>query len=369
MDGKRRKIAAQHDNNHNHNHNHNNNHSNNNSNNHNNNHNPSDRGNQNNRHRSNHNNNNQMGHFQPPRQEHLHHRPEAMVVSEDILAFWKQIGVRVNNSGASASDKGRGGGRAQPIVDANNHNDVSMWMRIWGAAAVGAGKDDDQILLVRAFLLVPDALNLTPHCDAVIDVLHRVVTYIYRECGQQQQQQQQQQQGRAPLRGDRIVYFTSALEHVIDIVRNRLMSKINHVAQPNGASITVESLADPFHASVMALLMATNGMDSRLPLLLTRQIDIKSYAEALKNEANERAVRNVDAGGSTEDVVTGGRRDVRWNDWTHPTVGWLMSDAWHKTDELRSKYRDPEEYATTLARLWTVLTFYWGSGAVWQKCR
>ena len=361
MDGKRRKTVVHHDNNNNHNHNqhHHNNHL--------------DRDKHNNHQRNNHNSNsnNQMARSHPPRQEHIHHhhhRQEAMVVSEDILEFWKRLGVRVHNSGASASASGRGGGgRAQPIslpIDANSHNDISMWMRTWGAAAMGAGTDHDQIVLIKAFLLVPDAINLTPPCDSVIDVLHRVVTYIHRECDPQQ--------ARTPLRGDRIKDFSSALETVVDIVRNRLMSKINLVIQPNGASLTVESLADPFHASVVALLMATNDKHDkheRMPRLLTRQIDIKSYAEALKKDANERAVRNVEASGSTEDAVTARRRDVRWNDWTRPTVGWLMSDSWHKTDELRSKYRDSEEYANTLARLWTVLTFYWGSGAVWQKCR
>ena len=308
------------------------------------------------------NHNNQMARFPPPRSEHQHHhhRPETMVVSEDILAFWKHIGVRVKNSGASGNGK-NGGGRVQSIIDANNQNDVSMWMRIWGAAAMGAGNDDDQIVLIKAFLVNPDARNLTPPCDAVINVLHRVVTCIHRECGQQQ--------ARAPRRADRIVYCSSALENVVDIVRDRLTSKIDRVTQPTGASGTVESLVDPFHESVMALLMATNGRDERLPLLLTRQKDIKNYADALKKEAHERTARNVEAGGTTEDAMTGRRRDVRWNDWTHPTVGWLMSDSWHKTDELRSKYRDSEEYANTLARLWTVLTFYWGSGAVWQECR
>ena len=354
MDGKRRKTVAHHDNNnHHHQHQH-----------HHNNH--SEGGKHNNHQRNNNNSNNQMARSHPPRQEHVHHhRQEAMVVSEDILEFWKRLGVRVHNSGASASASGRGGGgRAQPIslpIDANSHNDVSMWMRTWGAAAMGAGTDHDQIVLIKAFLLVPDAINLTPPCDAVIDVLHRVVTYIHRDCDPQQT--------RAPLRGERIKDFSSALETVVDIVRNRLMSKLNLVTQPNGASLTVESLADPFHASVMALLIATDGKDERMPRFLTRQIDIKSYAEALKKDANERAARNVEASGSTEDAVTARRRDVRWNDWTRPTVGWLMSDSWHKTDELRSKYRDAEEYANTLARLWTVLTFYWGSGAVWQKCR
>jgi hypothetical protein len=43
--------------------------------------------------------------------------------------------------------------------------------------------------------------------------------------------------------------------------------------------------------------------------------------------------------------------------------------SWHHVPELCSVYEDAAEYAETLLRVWTLLTFYWGSGAVWPKCR
>ena len=46
-----------------------------------------------------------------------------------------------------------------------------------------------------------------------------------------------------------------------------------------------------------------------------------------------------------------------------------MSGAWHDVDDgLRALYTSTEEYAKTLLKLWTLLTFYWGSGAVWPRC-
>lgn len=58
-----------------------------------------------------------------------------------------------------------------------------------------------------------------------------------------------------------------------------------------------------------------------------------------------------------------------WLGWQNkPTLGWLMSDSWHKTDGLKGFYHSPGEYAQELLRVWTLLTYYWGSGAVWPKC-
>ena len=58
-----------------------------------------------------------------------------------------------------------------------------------------------------------------------------------------------------------------------------------------------------------------------------------------------------------------------WLGWQNkPTLDWLMSDSWHKTDGLKSFYNSSSEYAEALLRVWTLLTYYWGSGAVWPKC-
>ena len=57
-----------------------------------------------------------------------------------------------------------------------------------------------------------------------------------------------------------------------------------------------------------------------------------------------------------------------WLGWQqNPTLDWLMSGSWHKVDGLKAVYESSEQYAETLLKLWTLLTFYWGSGAVWPR--
>ncbi len=51
-----------------------------------------------------------------------------------------------------------------------------------------------------------------------------------------------------------------------------------------------------------------------------------------------------------------------------PTLGWLMNGAWRRTEGLKAFYSSKEEYGKTLLRVWSILTFYWGSGAVWPRC-
>eukprot|EP01038_Epipyxis_sp_PR26KG_P002142 gene2142-3042_t len=45
-----------------------------------------------------------------------------------------------------------------------------------------------------------------------------------------------------------------------------------------------------------------------------------------------------------------------------------MSPSWHDPPDLLSRYENSDEYAIGLLRIWTLLSFYWGSGAVWPKC-
>ena len=65
------------------------------------------------------------------------------------------------------------------------------------------------------------------------------------------------------------------------------------------------------------------------------------------------------SGASTSEVLL---------DWRHPTVGWLVAEDWHRVAGLQSSYAGAKEYAHTLSQVWVLLTFYWGSGALWPRC-
>ena len=226
--------------------------------------------------------------------------------------------------------------------------------------------------------------------------------------------------------GDGVAYFSATLEGVVDIIRNRLTPKATgaaFVTDPLSVIPIVDELSSAFREAVVALLTTATGdegIEDRVSMLLSRVKDIKSLARcafappgnAVSSPAGPHiqahqpsprpqgaplarlemarvclypftsrhtnplasALRAVDEARATrggepaaESVLT--QRVTPWKGWTSPTVGWLMTSSWHRAEHMRGIYQSPEEYAATLARVWTVLTFYWGSGAVWPKCR
>jgi hypothetical protein len=227
-------------------------------------------------------------------------------------------------------------------------------MQAWSVAASIRRELVQLVLLPRIFLMLPDALHMYPACDNVVEVLCKIVYGI----------------------NITTVHFKSdfglvALELVVDVVRNRLQSRVNSTADPNSLGIKVESLSTSFRTSVMSLLNSSNSDDSmqeRASLLLIRVKDIKNYSQALKRAATFMDEQESKALSSTTTLHVNSVNNV-WNGWTTPNVGWLMSDSWHRVEDLKSVYTDVNDYANTLSRIWTLLTFYWGSGAVAPKCR
>ncbi|CAM9172515.1 unnamed protein product, partial [Ectocarpus fasciculatus] len=55
--------------------------------------------------------------------------------------------------------------------------------------------------------------------------------------------------------------------------------------------------------------------------------------------------------------------------WLRPTIGWLTSGDLHRVEPLRSKYDSVSDYAEVVCRMWTMLSFYWGTAALWPRCR
>jgi hypothetical protein len=117
---------------------------------------------------------------------------------------------------------------------------------------------------------------------------------------------------------------------------------------------TFEQLTGQLYAKRMSSELKTKVLSA-----LTRVQDIESY---------ERLVSAWSP--SVEmDLVVAEHSDSPWLGWLHrPTLGWLMSPSWVNVPPLRSTYADVDDYAETIAKIWTGLTFYWGAGALWPKC-
>jgi hypothetical protein len=52
-----------------------------------------------------------------------------------------------------------------------------------------------------------------------------------------------------------------------------------------------------------------------------------------------------------------------------PTIDWLLNGGWYTNTQLQLRYDSVEDYASTLQKLWTQLSFYWGMAAFWPKCK
>jgi hypothetical protein len=57
---------------------------------------------------------------------------------------------------------------------------------------------------------------------------------------------------------------------------------------------------------------------------------------------------------------------LQWS--ASPTLQWLLNGSLYQASALKPCYSDAEDYVTTIRKVWTMLTFYWGTAAFWPKC-
>lgn len=164
---------------------------------------------------------------------------------------------------------------------------------------------------------------------------------------------------------------------VVDVVKDRLLlfaghSIVNYDLTANEELVQdIELLSKEYKLKLLQLAATeADNVDSLWSLLKLFSDSIKQYLCALQEHfvllGNQKLSSVPSYEGEDDETV----QVPPWLGWTtRPTVGWLMSPDWHiGVPELRSVYESAEEYAESLLRIWTLLTFYWGAGAVWPKC-
>jgi hypothetical protein len=249
------------------------------------------------------------------------------VASEEVTKAWDRY-YRAYNSKV---------GSTKLPIDVNNSDDRSLWFQVWSAAAAGAKGPID--FLPSALLLLPDAANLAPCIEDVINVLSKVVSKVKNESMKMKSEPSQ---------------TVRVLESVVDVIRDRLVGKTRDRAGVFDAQLLnriLEKLTAEFRETVGALFQMDNGkFTDRIDMLSDRRKDIKEYQTSIYQLAASQ-------GFSSTPVAI---EEVGDKSWSSPTVGWLMSEKWHKVEELRTHYDSTTEYAQTLEKIWTLLTFYWG---------
>ena len=244
--------------------------------------------------------------------------------SRDVANFWHQLKQRIFNLNKKKFE-----------LHPEEHN---LWLDTWKAAAGGA--EGPVKTLPTAYLLLPATSLLSPSPLIITQVLIRVAQSIENDTKYSQ---------------------THVFETIFDTISKRLADLIQ--------SSNVESRA--------SLLNAIQNLESilipKITLHLTRFPDeVERLARLIirKSELNDikNKIKNLTSGEIT--TILDSKSNQSWLGWqSNPSLNWLLSGAWHRdVDGLKAMYGSSEEYAESLLKLWTLLTFYWGAGAVWPRC-
>ena len=288
-------------------------------------------------------------------------------LSEELNRFWSRLDDLINTTNRNNNNNSNNTTQLTNYLNINDDKIRKLWFQCWSAAANGA--KGPLTVLPTALLILPDVDKAIPSPLYVSEVLLRILTDLKPNINKKSIWN--------------ILYYI--LEIILNVIRNRLRG---HIQSINRYEIDIQvviiimtELRDNMKSVVLKILELTD--DDRFPLLLSRsRKDIEDYQSALVSlpvptqsghadghEASDSALivndRHTDG-----DANSGWKATEPWNGWRlKPTVGWLMSRSWHvNVPELKNTWQNSDQYADAMLRIWTLLTFYWGSGAVWPKC-
>ena len=199
--------------------------------------------------------------------------------------------------------------------------------------------------LLQVYVALPDAESIHPSAVSVVQVLQCVVAL-----------------GLSDVKVSATA--TKVIDTVVSIIKTRLQSSESLATIVGGAEALLSSIATLKTTLTRCVMRMRCDIDSTALQMLQRDIEgdlFTSYAENIAHAELENSFR-------AEAVAEG----PVWTTWrTDPTVGWLMNGEWHQdVPPLKEFYSNGLfEYAETLLRTWTVLTFYWGSAALWPRCK
>ena len=269
--------------------------------------------------RLNERNNNQDNSVQVPKQASYH-----------IQKFWIQISKRVLHTAKGKFE----------LKD----DEQSLWFDTWKAAAAGASGPIKALPI--AYLKLPSTSNFSPAPLTILSVFIRIAEEI---------------KAAKPKRHEEFS-TVNTLEEMLDIINLRLVNQVKQGFPKECVEQLIEQTNQFdqifFQAVTNSLSLYVKDTD-RLARLLMRRNEIESFIKQIRV--------SLTVVGHNKDVQR--FKTVPWLGWQQrPTLNWLMSGAWHQNCSLKAIYETNQEYADTLLRVWTLLTFYWGSGAVWPKC-
>ncbi len=144
---------------------------------------------------------------------------------------------------------------------------------------------------------------------------------------------------------------------VVDVVKSRLEDRIEDIHDHVVVIECMKQLISAFMQAVHKLFMTLDpsNYESIAGLQTQKLIVLHSYFARI--EVHRKATLRERGEEKGEDPITGIPMWLQWLD--RPTIGWLQSGCFMNSPPLRSTYSNSDEYADTLTRIWTLLSFYW----------
>ena len=228
-------------------------------------------------------------------------------------------------------------------LDISKPRDLELWMQCW--AAVGKGAEAHHACtLARAIMRFPATTILAPPPNDVLSVL---LTLVHSFAKQTQS----------------ATSLVETLELAADVVENRLRSYPAEIPLHvrSDCEAKTEELRSISHGAIFRSI-SDPSLATRGAILVTRLLPLLdglvcSYKRQITDDTEQDHDIAVEAD------------DRTWSGWRTPTLAWLQKGEWLDAPHLIRSSDGVDHYIHTLRRLVTMLTFYWGAGAVFPKCQ
>lgn len=154
-----------------------------------------------------------------------------------------------------------------------------------------------------------------------------------------------------------------SLKLTLDIVRDRLKRRISTSKIRSKELILdlISKLKESVEASIAKLVQQRNKNITEI-LKLSSEIfnEIQIYESIVGNLViTPKNNHDSDTSDEVDEAL----------EWTQlPTIKWLTDGSLYECNGLKKSYDSTEDYVETIRKLWTMLTFYWGTAAIWPKC-
>lgn len=284
---------------------------------------------------------------QAPKPNRSNHGP---MISRELTQLWKALSLQLKPKSNKTFSK---------FIKTN----VTQWLELWQVAAGGAGTRTELHVLIRSLLRLPFVTSdhmLALCADHIVEVLRRSLD------------SEPELKSSKPAFQPKPEHLVTRLELVVDVIQKRLQAGISTVHRAHNYEAVAASLTK-LDQSFKHVLSQIDDSDSslfkRTQQLRYCRVYMREYREELTKLSSSESHLSSQELAPAQYLSPLHSTLPDHEQWTRPTLAWLLSPTWRNTvTSLDKSYASSEEYFLALLRLWSLLAFYWGAGALTPRC-